>query len=389
MRLFFAVLVAMGGAAAGLSAQSTPEIRGSLAPGQTQICVNLMDASAAAKLSVRVNGSPVDLKDPVSGAILGFTGPDATGLQQCLHLAQGLASGDEVIVRQQTDSVADSNAVTVPDPSDLAQVDLGRVRYTFSAGLVLANNPSQPGTQAALFLGLDADRAWLITNRRGWRRLGINTSFDVRLTSVATQGISASGTAPGALSAFLQSQKAGSLETGLSLPVITTEWRRGTASYAFFAAPIAKAGFTTLTDSSSISAAGTGRFFTATSYGARLGIFRTYKTAGGNWDENTAPETIGFLDLSTGRFGNFEVYRDLGAQEFLRQRPWRYSFEGILKIPRSALSVGFSANLGRGARPGDRVNGVVYPYTQAPDDLRFLFGVQFDFTKLLKAMTTF
>ena len=106
---------------------------------------------------------------------------------------------------------------------------------------------------------------------------------------------------------------------------------------------------------------------------------------------------MSYVDITAGKFGNFEAFRDLtvettgspsssGIDQFLRIRPWRYSFEGLLKIPHSPFFVGFNANVGRGARPPANVGGVLHPYTQPRDDLRFLFGAQFDFTKLLKTI---
>ena len=64
-------------------------------------------------------------------------------------------------------------------------LDLGHVRYYFTSGVVLSN--SGRFAQAGLFLGLNVDRSWLVTNRPGWRRVGINTYFETQLTSVALQ----------------------------------------------------------------------------------------------------------------------------------------------------------------------------------------------------------
>jgi len=221
----------------------------------------------------------------------------------------------------------------------------------------------------------------------------------------------ATGSTGTALGSFLQSQKAGTLQVGTYIPIITGEWNRGSTNYAFFVAPLGKAGFTTLTDqqagpATTSAAANTtttipfrGQFYTSYSYGARLGLFQTYKNSNGDWDTSTAPQMVSYVDITTGKFGNFEAFRDLtiettgasstsGADQFLRFRPWRYSFEGLLKVPPSPFVIGFNANIGRGATPAANVNGVLHPYTQPRDDLRFLFGAQFDFTKLLKSIPT-
>jgi hypothetical protein len=372
-------------------------------------------------------GSPVSLIDS-TGAVTGSITPATGSTQVILTLQTPLISGDSVMVQQGT---ANSNCVTVTDP-----LDLGRVRYYFTSGVVISNSQGfqlqSSSSQAGVFLGLDADRSWLVSNRPGWRRVGLNTYFDARLTSVATQGSTSTtsststsststsststsptpATANTALSSFLQSQKAGALQAGTYIPIITAEWMRGTSNYAFFVAPLGKAGFTTLTDSPTAPASSsttttttttttslplTGQFYTSYSFGTRLGVFQTFKK-GTAWDENSAPELVSYVDITTGKFGNFEAFQDVTVQtapagttaastdNFFRIRPWRYSFEGLLKIPHSPFVVGFNANIGRGAVAATKVNNVSYPFTQPRDDLRFLFGVQFDFTKLLKAI---
>ena len=408
-----------------------PVIRGPLQPGMTQFCVNATASTSGAtpanspQIKVIVNDSPVGLKDS-NGNLLPFVTTDANG-QACPILEPTLIAGDTVSVHEHLAGVqdGDSPTVNVTDP-----FDLGRIRYYFTSGVVVSNNQGfqfqSSGTQAGMFLGLDADRAWIITNRRGWNHFGLNTFFDARLTSVPTQGSTTTTTMQtgtmttqsSSLSSFLQSQKAGSLGVGAYLPFVTAEWTAGTTPYSFFVAPLAKAGFITLTDqqtpptttangTASVTTAVplTGRFFTSYAFGARLGVFRTYKTSAYDWDTDAAPELISYVDIATGRFGNFEAFRDLTVEraqmagmasplpaatdELFRQRPYRYSFEGLLKIPHSVFVVGFSANIGRGSLHATKIGNLEFPFTQPRDDLRFLFGAQFDFTKFLKAIPTF
>jgi hypothetical protein len=102
-----------------------------------------------------------------------------------------------------------------------------------------------------------------------------------------------------------------------------------------------------------------------------------------------------------GRFGNFETFRDLTVErgaagpaatdEFLRRRNYRYSFEGVLKIPRTPLVIGFNANVAAQRYPGDPLPGSglpdkAHPYSIVRDDLRFLFGARFDFAKLIAVL---
>lgn len=287
----------------------------------------------------------------------------------------------------QTNSRADSET-TQPAES----TDLGRVRYYFTSGVILSNDQGfrfNSGTQAGLFLGLNADRAWLPLNNDGFRRFNINSYLDARLTSVPTQQAASPGiTVTSTLDAFKQSQKAASFQSGVYLPVIAGQpWSTGKSSYSLFAGPLAQAAFVTLTgDAGSNSPATpiTGQFFKSYSYGARLGVFEHYRSS------SAAPALISYVDFTVGRFGDFEAFRDLTldapssqGHEFERVRPWRYSIEGVLKVPRSPFLLGFNANLGIGAWTGAPRTP---PFTQPRDDLRFLFGAQFDFARLLKTI---
>lgn len=267
---------------------------------------------------------------------------------------------------------------------------LGRVRYYFTSGVVLSSDHgfqlASSGTQSALFLGLSADRSWLPLDTAGFRRLNLNTYFDTRLTSVPTQSADVN-----ALTSFTQSEKATAFETGVYLPWIVGEpWQQGQSSYSLFAAPLAKAGFVTLTDAPATPLPVTGDYFKFYSYGARLGVFEHFDS------KNAAPKMVSFVDITVGRFGDFEAFRDVtpeipdspeaAPRDFRRVRPWRYSFEGLLKLPHSPLVVGFDANVGAGAWPSYKDATGVHAYTQPRDDLRFLLGAQFDFSKLLKSL---
>ena len=92
-----------------------------------------------------------------------------------------------------------------------------------------------------------------------------------------------------------------------------------------------------------------------------MGVFQHSRSA------SEAPELVSYVDITRGRFGDFE-------------RPWRYSLEGVFKVPHSPLVLGFNANIGTGGNAG---------FVQPRDDLRFLIGAQFDFAKFLKALPAF
>jgi hypothetical protein len=304
-----------------------------------------------------------------------------------------------------------SSARHVLDPGDL-----GRFRFYFTSGVVLssANNfQVSSGTQAGLFLGLTVDRSWLSgkgpgsNTPIGWRRWNIGTFLDARLTSVAVQAgaMTTSATSPTPLETFVSSAKAATLHGGVYVPFSLPPFQVGSRKsemYSLFIGPLAKTGFTTLLDNSAgttTTTTGTtsvtnfsGRFFTDFSYGGRLGLFRNRA------NKDSAPEIVTYLDVTVGRFGGFEAFRDarmdIGnaiypfTDPLLHTiRPWRYEFEGQIKLPHTPFIVGFNANVGRGSvssetDPKDPTRR--YSFTQPHDDLRFLIGAQFDFGKLMK-----
>ena len=371
-------------AAASALPQATPlRIRGELAPGTTNVYADATPALPGSKYEVRISacpdGVPAGIRD--SRGFRPYAVTDAAG-QASITFEAPLAAGQLVDLCQKIVDIADpsvpaldapgSGSITIANP-----LDLGRARYYFTAGVVLSNDQgfqlNSPGTQAALFVDLDADRTWLALDSDGFRRANVNTYLNIQLTSVPTQRAQAAST----LNSFIQSQKAASFEGGVYLPLAVGQpWSTAGNRYSLFVAPVAQTGFTTLTSAAAADSI-TDRFYKSYSFGARLGIFHHFHSAA------AAPELISYLDIARGRFGNFEAFRDLGSAgtpDLLLQRPWRYSLEGLFKVPHSAFVVGFHANIGTGAATG---------YTEPRDDLRFLFGAQFDLSKLLNAIPQF
>ena len=403
---------------AGRPATMAAKIRGDLVPGQTSVLVNATPTVANSGYQTRLypcmDGSPAGVR--VGANVQPYAVTDDTG-QAAITFEQPLFSGEAVRFCQKIVDTSDtaaspveggkSNVVFVTDP-----LDLGRSRYYFTSGVVLSNNhgfqiPSA-GTTAGLFLGLNGDRSWAHLDDEGFRRWNVNTYIDARLTSVATQQAAtvAGSNQNTTIQNFTESQKAASFQGGIYVPIVVGEgWRVGRNNYSLFFAPLTKLGFTTLTDEQTLVSAQssaatvttlpvTNRFFKSYSFGTRLGIFQHFPSRG------AAPQIVSYIDISVGRFGDFEAFRDLtlepgnkrpalGVDEFRRFRPWRYSLEGLLKVPHSPFVVGFNANIGTGATPpaADEFDqSIPRPYTQPRDDLRFLFGAQFDFSKFLKAI---
>ena len=63
-----------------------------------------------------------------------------------------------------------------------------------------------------------------------------------------------------------------------------------------------------------------------------------------------------------------------------RKRLYRVDIEGLLKIPSTLLYVGLNANIGQRQVMAEKLD----PNFAAPNDLRFLFGTQFDIAQLFQ-----
>lgn len=94
-----------------------------------------------------------------------------------------------------------------------------------------------------------------------------------------------------------------------------------------------------------------------------------------------APETLSYLDFTFGRFSNLESLVQTSTLAASRERLWRISAEGVLKIPSTPLIIGMSANVGMSNPGAPKV------VRAAGDDLRFLFGAKFDVSKILAKVT--
>jgi hypothetical protein len=358
------------------------KILGDLAPGQTSVYVTatptLPKSGYEVQLYPYADGIPASILD--SGSVKRYAVTDQTG-QALVTLNAPLVAGQSLSFGQKIVDTTNPNAAPTDGPGSSSSPvidpsDLGRVRYYFTSGVVLSNNqgfqlPSS-STQAGLFLGLNADRAWAPLNDAGFRRWNVNTYLDARLTSVATQQQATTG------SSLTQSQKAAAFQAGIYVPfVVANTWRNGSNRYSLFLGPFANAGFVTLTDqqpTTSVATPVTDSFFKSYSYGTRLGVFQHFSSA------DAAPQIVSYVDMTVGRYGDFEAFRAIAPLEFLSVRPWRYSFEGMLKLPQSPFVIGFDANIGMGALRG---------FTQPSDDLRFLIGAEFDFSKFLKSLQSF
>ena len=143
-------------------------------------------------------------------------------------------------------------------------------------------------------------------------------------------------------------------------------WRQANRENALFIAPLAKGSLLAAQDGPVLVDLRQKLFnhlYPAHHYGVRLGHFAIDSRS------NVAPELVSFMDVTVGQFHNFRVagppvvnpgYSD-GAVI-----PTRVEFQGRFKIPSTPLTIGFSANMGRGR-----------------DDMRVFFGTRFDIGRLL------
>lgn len=338
-----------------------------------------------------------------------------------------------------------------PTPLEVQSLalDWGRVRGYFTAGVILSNNNSQfNATNANLFLGFNVDKQWTLpstsfsqSGSKFSERFHFNTYFDARLTAIptGTTGSSATGSSSGSptvsggstgstssgpsgssgsssssstgnptpnTTSLLSNNQAAALQVGAYLPFTVSSWDFRERYYSLFLAPIAKVGFYTVTDagtaafqSAQNANRNTSTFFPFYSYGLRLGHRRDYNTPDGRLDADRAPEQLSYLDVSVGKWANYEYIEPYNFTTALqpactmpatnpataacdiRERLWRYGFEGLLVIPNTPLVIGLSANVAAQRPKG--LNSFLSP----PDDLRFLFGVRFDASKLTDALS--
>jgi hypothetical protein len=371
-------------------------------------------ATADLKVSVLLDGKPVPLlgedgkpKDADGKDILEttvnkkgeFTAALVSPLNRDKH---------EVIAIQVRDTVSgkqtDTEAIPIKAIGDL--YNWGRVRAYFSAGVIFSKQ-RQSFSQQDPMLAFNLDKNWWNASRANKSPFRhFNTFFEARLTSipvVTPESSNASTTSnqtsdaqqcrdiSNGLTCFLASRKAAQMQVGGYIPIYSQfmTWKYGADNNAVFLAPLAKFGVQTITseevDQLRLANNGDPNYvlngddvYNYFAFGTRLGHYRLPTSA------NVAPELISYLDLTLGKWENFDLRRGQlcnapansgkfdcengngtvllgGKPVYIRERRFRAGFEGRLKVPETPLFVGFDANFGKG-----------------PDDLRFLFGTRFD-----------
>jgi len=328
---------------------------------------------------------------------------------------------EPVIGGQRIEVVADTGGdqsepvpLVVNDPGDW-----GRIRSYFSGGVVLSKDRGDFSDQD-LAMSFTLDKSWFQRQamtlpadcdalsvdggpvqsgpcarrepgggsthkeRGSWFRQ-LNTFFDARLTALpvkekveevsgGTPPPAAPAAPPSGLDEFIASRKGAVVQIGAYAPWYgpSTSWLHEGRVNSLFVAPVGRFGIQTITEdpevvvadgeaSTAVPTAGENDdVFHFWSIGLGVGHYRLTGT------RNEAPELISYLHVTWGKSEAFEFTPE-GATE--PKRPLRAFVEGRLKIPDTALQVGFDANLGEG-----------------PDDVRFIFGTRFDIGAVIGRM---
>ena len=290
-------------------------------------------------------------------------------------------------------------------------IDWGRVRGYFTAGTILSNsNKNFNLTAANTFLGFNLDSMWpfYVTpqyNRPNFARLSFHTFLDIRLTAIpSATKVTTSASSMAAVrtdarfatttanpdpnvTTLVSSSQSTSFQTGAYAPFTFGSWHYKDQSHSLYVGPLVKAGIYTVasdTSQNATSSTAAGRVFPFHAFGFRLGHHRDFTHQDGSLVRSRAPEQLSYIDATIGRWANFEnlssgdVLCGSGVSCSVRSRLYRYQFEGLLLIPNTPLVVGFNANVTLQRYHPTTGAAVLY----APDDLRFLFGVRFDASKL-------
>lgn len=433
----------------------TPQIAGALREGAnavTGIIGNLPTsggggggATCSAQLEVfDVSGNPVQLLQLSGGTAASDVTNGGGGFN--LTLQEPMRAGQVIRVDEITQNCSGlPAALSSQNTPVIVPGDWGRVKGYFTTGILLSQNQSS-FSQSSLFMGFNLDKTWRMPgyyhqvkkNAQGATRMsrwpGINTFFDVRLTSIPVSACNlpngASGSSSGScaspsptpapavatvhqqaaaatpsptpLDTFLSQRKTARLTVGTYFPFTITSWTYNKTPNALFIAPLAKVGFdtpagdltqvqssstntttgtTTNTSATTVTAVNQTSFYNFYGYGGRIGHYALTSS------RNEAPELVSYLDVIVGRFSNLEslINPETGAlpdRPAKRIRLYRLALEGVLKVPSTPMIIGFSANVGQESL-GLGPNTIVQ---RAGDDLRFLFGVRFDAAKLMSVI---
>jgi len=401
-------------------------------------------------LSVGNHGSLLPLTSSSSNTFLGSvdatTGAFKVTLAQALRegewiqIVQVLPAGSRLVYSESSRCGSEPRKVTYP-------FDFFRTNLTFVAGVLLSNSSAGSTTnanfsQANQFYAFGADHAWRMPGydciegkewgNPDWGRCkagenrwhsgswpGVSTAFDARMTSIpvstpSTAVSSTGATTSAGTSTLLTSQKVLRVETEAYLPWVLGHGAGEHPSGLFFA-PLAKAGFDTVTGAAAASDVilpgghvGTLNFQSAYNfvvYGGRVGDMTLSQS------QSRAPEVEHYLDVTIGRYSNLQSYICHHASSSIsalpgsscaadypsqfpsaiaaadsRKQLYRLDFEGLVRIPIPTTAIpfylGFNANIAQ-----HTVGAAYLDHGYAPpDDIRILLGTKIDIGSLLTGL---
>jgi len=388
--------------------------------------------------------------------------PDATTGQFKVTLTQALKEGEwiqvvQVVPAESVLPLVEEAAVCASTPIKVSYpFNFYRTNLTFVAGVLLSNSGSSSSTnanfsQANQFYAFNADHAWRApgydcvgaykwgdnahpfrdqcdsTQDRwhagGWP--GVSSFFEARLTAIPVSTASATVTASSSgggsssssgTSSILTSQKVLRVETGAYLPWVIVHGS-GEHPNGLFIAPIAKAGFDTVTGANAATnvilpggTVGTLNFQSAYDFfvfGGRIGNMALSQS------RDRAPQVEHYLDTTIGRYSNLQsfvchtvpagrvgnpepgtscpsdyptLFPSASSVIDSRKSLYRLDFEGLVRIPIPASQIpfyiGFNANIAQHTLGAVHLDHGYAP----PDDIRLLFATRIDIGSLLTSL---
>lgn len=367
--------------------QVRPSLRPLLFDGGRNVRGYIEDRTGLASIQVMVLRSALENELGQDYVQIKSTTEIANDGQFEVALPEALVAGQVVVARAATAgqvfAATTSEPITVTDPGSW-----GRARAYFAGGIVFSKDRSQ-FSQQDLAVTFAVDKAWIQradfrlpaekavrermvltdadakmakgTGTFTWR--GVNTFFDTRLTALplvqTAPATPAAGMQPARLAEqFVASRKGALMQVGLYVPFYgpQTSWVYDGAVNTFFIAPLLRGGIQTIN--------GADGEQTVNPDGEPDDVYN-YKAAGFalghqklSGTTNQTPEIISYIHFAWGKSEAFN-YKKPG--DATTTRPLRTLVEGRLKIPYTAMQIGFDANLGAGR-----------------DDVRFVFGTRFD-----------
>ncbi len=284
---------------------------------------------------------------------------------------------------------------------DLASLDWGRTRVYFHGGVLYSKRTDTAGSgmfqDPEPFLALSLETAWLMSECDDNKAVAkdrhapckydddafkfhwmLMDSFDIRLTSAGTSGVTTQLTAGTSNFATATSVM---FQSAAYMPTYFKHWdREGDRRVdAAFIAPIAKFGYQGIrilaparADANSPtkeeqiienrSKVASREMFQFFSYGVRIGHLSLPP------NRNRAPDLLSYLDVTWGKWKNLRNFPN-ALPDDTSKVPTRLGIEGRLKLPSLPFIIGFDSNTGPG-----------------PDEFRFIFGTRLDLGNVLKKL---